>query len=339
MNIPENKSKLFTSNFWKNNNLDYILLTENVSRQWLTNFQTSSGFILLSKHWMKPKLFLDARYFTEAQVKVKNCDLEKLENFTVFLRKLNGKVGFEDAVTHLFFQKLAKINKNIDLTPFSLANLRMIKSDSEISHLRKICHLTKQIWQKVVLFVQEPKTEKEVERFIINQFLQNEVNELSFLPIVSSDKRSAFIHTSATKELIKENLLCDFGGKWNGYCSDFTRTLILNPQSKLNSYFQIVEKVHKKVISHIKPGVKVSELALIADEIYLENNLELKHALGHGIGLEVHEKLIISQQNDLVLQPGMVFTIEPGIYLSNLGGIRIEDVILVTKTGYEILTN
>ena len=83
----------------------------------------------------------------------------------------------------------------------------------------------------------------------------------------------------------------------------------------------------------------MSELALIADEIYLENNLELKHALGHGIGLEVHEKLIISQQNDLVLQPGMVFTIEPGIYLSNLGGIRIEDVILVTKTGYEILTN
>lgn len=336
--MSNNNAHFFNKQFWKQQELDHVLIYTSINRRWFNNFISSYGFYIISKAENKQYCFFDERYLHEAKKTIKKGKIYPLQRFLTFWKKLTGKCGFEKRLSYDVFATLKKLNPQLTLIPLDFDHFRMIKSEQEIQNLRQICQITKTIWNQVLQFIQIERTEKAVEKFIMQKFLDQNITELSFHPIVSSGANSALIHTQAKAQIIKGNLLCDFGGKINGYCSDFTRSIILEPNHKLQSYLQIVEKIQRKVIEQIKPGKTIGEIVQIAKNIYQKNQLHCAHALGHGVGLKVHEKPDFIDNSKIVMVPGMVFTIEPGIYVPELGGVRMEDVVLVTKKGCEILT-
>ena len=328
---------IWTKGFWQEKNVDYLLVVQEVNRFWITRFESSYGYILLSKKNFSVKVFLDPRYFAEGRQTIKNGQVFPLADFLSLWKKLKGTIGFEMNLPYHRYRFFQQNNPAVVLCPIDFHQLRIIKTAHEIEQLRVVCQKTAQIWAKTNAQLSVLRNEKKLEQFLIKQAVGAGVSEQSFFPIVSSGPSSALIHTRARNQLIQDNVICDFGLKLNGYCSDFTRSVILT-NNDLKKYWQIVKNVHSEIIKIIKPGVAIAALAKLAHQIYDRHNLRLEHAIGHGIGLEVHEYPLIHQQNQQVLQPGMVFTIEPGIYLTQLGGVRIEDVVLVTNSGCEILT-
>lgn len=328
---------IWNSPFWEHHKLDYLLVVGDINRFWLTNFESSYGFIVLNQKNQKIDIFLDARYFTEAQQKIQVGEIIPIQNFFAFWKTLNGRIGFETTLPYWQYHALKQRNSQIIFQPLDFQKLRMIKTSTEIDHLRLVCQKTAQIANDIQNHFPHFATEKTVEHFILTQGLKKGMSEPSFFPIVSSGKNSALIHTKAKSDPVKTHLLCDFGFKEHGYCSDFTRSFFRD-NSLLKQYWQPLCTIQKQLIAMIKPGVKIATIAKLANQLYKKQGWQLQHAIGHGIGLEVHEQPFIDVKNNQLLQQGMVFTVEPGVYFPNCGGIRIEDVVVVTENGCEVLT-
>ncbi len=330
MNIP--------AIFWKTNKIDCLLLNSEINRQWFSGFSSSYGFILIWAQNKKAQYFLDERYFYEASKVVKNCQILKLKDFEKQWASIKGIVGCEKDLNWMNAEQLKKINNQISLTLVNMQELRMIKTEKEIKNIEFICKITSKVWKKVEAQISKNHTEDQVKLMIIQEFLNHGISELAFEPIVSSGARSEFIHTKSKNKKVQNHVLCDFGGRYRGYNSDFTRVAFLNHNEKINQNWKLIKTLQKKIIDVIKPGEKISTLVKISSDFYKLHDKKEKHALGHGIGLEVHELPNISSLENVCLMENMILTIEPGIYEKNLGGVRIEDVILVTKTGCRVLT-
>ncbi|CAG8749054.1 9349_t:CDS:2, partial [Ambispora leptoticha] len=191
-----------------------------------------------------------------------------------------------------------------------VGKLRAIKTEKEIKRMRQAAQITDQTYQKVLKLIKPGMSEKELAKLIRHVFEEFGAEELSFDTIVVSGKNGALPHGQPSDKLIKEGELItiDFGCKYQEYCSDFTRTFALGIQA-------------------VKPGIKCSEIDQIVRD-YIQQKGYGKyfiHSTGHGLGIEVHEAPSVSARDNTVLQPGMVITIEPGIYIPELGGVRIED--------------
>lgn len=194
-----------------------------------------------------------------------------------------------------------------------------------------------------VAFLKEGVTEREVVNHIENEIKKYGVNEMSFDTMVLFGDHAAAPHGTPGDRQLKNNeyVLFDLGVIYNHYCSDITRTVAFGqPDDKAQAIYDIVLKAEQTAIQHIKPGVTISELDDIARGIITEAGYGeyFPHRLGHGLGLEAHEYQDISSTNQNSLEAGMVLTIEPGIYVPNVAGVRIEDDILVTEDGYESLS-
>jgi Xaa-Pro aminopeptidase len=166
---------------------------------------------------------------------------------------------------------------------------------------------------------------------------------ISFDFIVASGKRSALPHGRASSKRIEKGdfILFDFGSRVEGYHSDETCTVILDkPSSEQKKIYQIVKEAHDSAIARVRPGIPIHEVdAAARDHIHSHGYGDyFGHGTGHGIGLAVHEDPVINKENNGILQEGMVFTVEPGIYLPDFGGVRIEDMVRVTPQGPEVLT-
>jgi len=166
----------------------------------------------------------------------------------------------------------------------------------------------------------------------------------SFTSIVASGERSALPHGTATDKKIKEGefLTLDFGCVYNGYCSDMTRTVVIGKANeRQREIYSVVLEAQEKALKYIKPGVKGCDVDRVARDIIKEKGFGqyFGHGLGHSLGLEIHESPRLSPTSNDILQEGMVVTDEPGIYIPDFGGVRIEDLVLVTATGFEVLSN
>ena len=165
----------------------------------------------------------------------------------------------------------------------------------------------------------------------------------AFPTIAASGIRSALPHAEPTDEAISDNSLftLDFGATIGGYCSDITRTLTVGaPCHELLSLWELVYEVQQKCIEKVTPGMRASELDEYQRALFADCGMEkyVMHSLGHGVGLAIHEAPTVSRRSDTVLRENMVITIEPGLYIENLGGVRIEDTVLIGRTGAEVLT-
>jgi Xaa-Pro dipeptidase len=221
-------------------------------------------------------------------------------------------------------------------------SIRMKKQAHEIDLLRRAADAAVKICKRVGREIVYGMTEKDIFSGLRRDICAEGLYE-SFPPIVASGRNTAFPHALPTgrKYSEGEHVLVDMGVKYGGYCSDLTRTFYkgrINRQ--IRDFRDIVLKAHEKAIKSVRPGVAISRVVSSAEKVFSDNGANgfVLHGLGHGIGLEVHERPYLRQNSGVLLEKGMVFTIEPGLYKEGLGGIRHEDMVLVTDNGYEVLT-
>ncbi|MGE8204484.1 M24 family metallopeptidase [Heyndrickxia sp. NPDC080065] len=337
-------------NQFSNHGIDGILVTSPFNRRYMTNFTGSSGVALITE---KNALFItDFRYVEQAS--------KQAEGYTVIQHKgliheevakqieTLGikKLGFEkDYVTFSDYQVYQQSFK-AELLPVSnlIENLRLIKTESEIKILKEAADIADAAFKHILDFIKPGVTELEVSNELEFFMRKAGATSSSFNTIVASGARSALPHGVASDKVIEKGdfVTLDYGALHKGYVSDITRTVAVGePSDKLKEIYDIVLESQLLSVEKIKPGMTGIEADAIARGLITEKGYGeyFGHSLGHGIGLEVHEGPGLSVRSDIVLQPGMVVTIEPGIYLPEIGGVRIEDDTLITENSNETLTH
>lgn len=252
----------------------------------------------------------------------------------------------EDNLTVSEYKKIKKHFKNIK--HFEVSKLRSIKEKREIERIKKACKLGDKAFKYILTKIKTGVTEKEVAGEL-EKFIKDQGAELSFSAIMAFGKNSSVPHHQTGNTKLKDGdfVLIDLGAKVDSYCSDMTRTIFFGkPNKRQIKMYEVVSKAQQKaadfINKQIKSGkkVKASEVDKIAREYIKSKGFpDIPHSLGHGIGLEVHEQPHLSPKSKDILKEGMVFSIEPGIYIENFGGVRIEDLFVVGKNGLKQLTN
>ncbi|HIJ99462.1 TPA: aminopeptidase P family protein [archaeon] len=229
-------------------------------------------------------------------------------------------------------EKLQKAGIKTKDVSEALLDLRQYKTKEELGLIEKAVKATKQIIEKIDTSL--PGNEIRAE--LLSQYAMKDMDEF-YRAIVAYDADSAVPHYRGVSKPGKQCLLVDTGGSYKGYGADITRTFLLEPEKELKEIYSIVEEAQKAAIVLIEPGARISDISKVADDIIEKAGYKMVHSLGHGIGLEVHERPNIRTGSDEVLEENMVFTLEPAIYIKGKYGVRIEDNILVTKKGCKIL--
>lgn len=329
------------------NSISHFLITKIENIRYLSNFTGEEGFLLLDENIKT--LIVDSRFTTQAKTEVYE-DVKVLEyqppfeNFIYENFKIK-KLGLEDTVKYGFFDLLSqKFGKdNISIFIDFIENLRVIKKDFEIENIKRAEEIAEKSFLKVLEFIKEGVSEKDLSIELEYQMKKFGGEKNGFDTIVLFGERAALPHGKPKDRKLKngEVILFDFGTIYNGYHSDCTRTVIFgNLDSESTNIFNIVKEAQKLGIESLKEGKKTKEVDEISRKYIKEKGFGdyFGHGLGHGVGLEIHEKPILSPRSQEELKENMVVTVEPGIYIPNKIGVRLEDLIVVKKDGYINLT-
>ena len=265
---------------------------------------------------------------------------EDYENYFLFCER----VGFEENyVTYKKYKdilELYRINELIE-TEGIIEKQRRIKDEEEIEYIKKACEITDNCFRFLKSYIRRGMTEREIAYKIEQYFIEHGADGLAFDPIVASGSHSSMPHSIPTDKKIEDGdiLTLDLGCKYKGYCSDMTRTIFIGKvDDAIKSAYDLVLQVQEQAISAMKDGVNIKNVTKDVEQELKINRFDLVHALGHGVGLDVHEKPILTSKYDYLLKENMVLAVEPGIYVPKSFGIRIEDTVLVTKNGCIELT-
>jgi len=332
-------------------NLDALILSLPANISYLAQYPCRDAYLLVSKK--ENIYFTDSRYLEEARNNLRGFTLQKIKG-SVFkiiaesCEKLRLKrVGFEER--SLPFAEYAQIrrelNKTIGLVPTHniVEEFRQIKDREELRNIREAIRITAEALEFTAKFISPGKKEIEVageiERFIRYAGAYGPAFEI----IVASGPNSSFPHhlTSARKIRNNEAVLVDIGVDYSGYKSDLTRVFFLGKIDTLNTkVYQIVKEAQARAIAEIKPDTSVGAIDNAARQYIARRGYKefFGHSLGHGLGLEIHEDPHINSRDKNSVEEGMTFTVEPGIYIPDRFGIRIEDIVLVTSQGCEVLS-
>ena len=330
--------------------IDQLWVKNLSSIQYLSDFTGSTANLLVDSSGHKT-ILVDSRYTTQAK---EECQVDEVLEIVNVLEDLSSqvkeqgckKLGFEaNQATFADHHSLAKNLPDLELVPIdeNLANLRSIKTEMEIKKLKRANEIANQAFEELVDELHIGWTEKEAAWFLEKRFRECGGSALSFDTLVASGPRAAIVHGKASDRAFKEGdlIIIDRGLFANHYASDETNTFVLGKaDSKQKDVYQIVKDAHDKCIEAVRPGIACKDLDAVARNHIHENGYGdyFGHGTGHGIGIEVHEMPAISPRGEGFLEEGMVFSIEPGIYIPDWGGIRIEDVVRVTGDACEILT-
>ena len=263
-------------------------------------------------------------------------DKSKLSDFLnkVIKSKVVGSNYSSLRVSYLSRLKKGLKGKKLKDISETCINLRSVKSKEEIKKIKKSCTIASKILEKCISNFGKFNSEKDVYNFLKLETAKVGC-DVSFDPVVASGVNSCKPHWEASNNKLKWFVVIDFGVKYEGYCSDITRTVFAGSPSKndVETYNKVLN-IQEKCINMLKPGVKCVDVFDFADK---ELGKVFTHGLGHGVGLEIHEKPNLTLKSDDVLKEGMIVTVEPGVYFKNTG-VRIEDDVLITKNGCEVLT-
>lgn len=329
--------------------LDGLLIMSPKNRRYVSGFVGSSGALLVTRD--QAILITDFRYTEQAAEQAK--EFEIVEHKTPMPKAVAEKVaeldlnriGFEkDHVTYTQFEQY-KESLDAELIPTSgiVEKLRLIKTDEEISILKDAVKIADDAFEHILGYIKPGVKEIDVSNELEFFMRKQGATSSSFDIIVASGYRSALPHGVASEKKIQsgELVTLDFGALYKGYCSDITRTVAVGEISdQLNEIYDTVLQAQLKGMEGIKEGITGKQAdALTRDYIKGKGYGEyFGHSTGHGIGLDVHEGPGLSFRSDVPLEEGMVVTVEPGIYVPEVGGCRIEDDTIVTKTGNERLS-
>lgn len=331
-------------NWIKKEDLQFLFVDDPVDLFYLTGLSLSVGRLLVSLE--KTILFVDGRYIDIAR-KEAPCEAFLSEDLKKHL-SYGISIGFDSAfISYDGYLQLQTTFPNQKFVPVSkpLKSLRMVKDPQEINALKKAQKLTREGYQHIARLLKEGIAEEEISLEFEFFCRHKGASSLSFEPIIAFGENSAYPHHRAGKDCLKKNqiVLFDLGAVVDGYAGDMTRVVFFGtPDSQLLKDYELIKTVQEQVISHVAPGIRFGELDQMARSALEKAGVAslFTHGLSHGIGLDVHEypRLRINGGDaDLVLTPGMAFTVEPGIYRAGLGGVRYEDVVIVTDTGHETL--
>ncbi len=294
-------------------------------------------------------LLVDSRYEEQAR--------EQCPDFTVilsdrpwYIEKLAedcGSIGYEDDyLTVNVWRELGEhIPKETRLQACGseIAALRLIKSESEIEILQRAVDIADDAFRHILPFLKEGVKEIDIATELDFYMRSQGASGPSFDFIVACGQRSALPHGVASDNELKahEPILMDYGCIYKHYCSDITRTVFLGePEPEMRQLYYVVKEGQQRAYRKAFPGVKICRAEQVVREYFQEVDLEqyFGHSLGHGVGLEIHELPVVNKKNDDIFAPGMVFTLEPGVYIPGVGGIRIEDMVYMTPNGAFTMT-
>ena len=330
-------------------NLQGMIVSNPVNIQYLTNIQ-AEGTLILTR---KDNIYItDGRYieyvnktltiFDEITVyDAKDLSQYDYENFFMYCEN----VGFEeDYLTYAKYKEYIrkfKINSLVE-TEAIIEKQRAIKDYDEIKNIEEACQITRNCFEYIQEFLKPGNTEKQVAR-LIDDYYYHHAQGPSFETIVASGENSSKPHAIPTDRVFTEQdiITIDMGCKYNGYCSDMTRTVAIgNITEKQAEVYNTVLKAQEEALKNIKANVICKEIDRISRNIIETAGYKgcFGHGLGHSVGIEIHESPAFNTRDETVLKSGTVITVEPGIYLENEFGVRIEDMVLITDTSYENLT-
>lgn len=331
-------------------NLDSFLITSPYNLRYLTNFTGTTGLAVITLE--KAFFITDFRYTEQAAAQaqgfeiIKNVGLIFEEVANLVQKEGLRELGFEE--TTVSFLEYSVLEEIIDaqLIPISgmIEELREIKDEEEIAIIEKACSIADLAYDHILKMIQPGMTEIEVANQLDFYMRSLGASGVSFETIVASGLRSAMPHGVASKKIIEQGdlITIDFGCYYEGYVSDMTRTFAIgDPGEQLKEIYQIVLEAQLAVLEVAKPGVTGKQLDAVARDYITKHGYgeAFGHSTGHGIGLEIHEGPNVSVRAEKQFVPGNIITDEPGIYLPGIGGVRIEDDLLITSDGNRVLTH
>ena len=334
---------------------DALLLSHLPNIRYLCGFTGSAGLLLVEESGSV--FFTDVRYDTQAHEEVKGAKVviakkNLLHAVADFLgqrrrRDKGWNVGIE--AEHFMVSERSRLNKlrpsgvTLRDAPAIVERARMVKDEDEIQRIREAVQLGAKLFDRAVEVMRPGIKEVEVAAEMELAARRGGAEEMSFPTIIASGERSALPHGRASEKAIAPGafVVCDFGVILSGYCSDQTRTVWVGSVTKdaLPAY-EAVREAQQAATQTVRPGITVGEVDSAARKVLQKAGLGryFTHSTGHGVGLEIHESPRVAEGQAEVLQPGMVITIEPGVYFPGKWGIRIEDMVVVTDGGCEVLT-
>ncbi len=335
------------SEFLRENSVDAAFIQKDENCRYISGFTGSDSYLFLSGE--NNYLLTDSRYTEQAK--------EEATGFTVInyagrlAEAVAGlvqkhrvrKLGVENILTYRMYLSLQEQMPDIDFSFCETDQLRQIKGQAEIEKIMEACRISDEGFRKIIPLIQAGKTEAELRMALECAMLEAGSEGKSFDTIVASGWRSAYPHGTATDKLIENGDLItfDFGAIYQGYHSDITRTVAVGHITDRQRFlYDSVLDCVLYIEQIMKAGIKACDIDQEARSFLKKKELDsyFTHALGHGVGLEIHETPVLAPRDKTILMPGMVETIEPGVYIPGTGGVRIEDTVAIQKEGISILT-
>ncbi len=330
--------------------IDGVIITNMKNIYYLSNFKGDAGIMFITKN--NSYLITDYRFEGEIVENIKGSTyiltrknyIDELAGNKIFKKK--DIIGFESGSTiyshYLYFKKTLK--KRLKPLNNLVEELRVVKEKEEVDIMKKAALIADKALHETIEFIKVGVMEKDIANELEYRMKKYGGEGVSFDTIVASGKRSAIPHGTASMKKIKNNefIIIDFGTLYKGYASDCTRTFYIgNPKNKDKEIFDTVYNAQKIAREKVSPGMEFKEIDKIARDYISERGYgeRFTHSLGHGIGLYVHEMPAISSRTEGRLKEGMVFTIEPGVYIKDYGGVRIEDMVVFIDKNKLILTS
>lgn len=329
--------------------IDALLITNAFNRRYMTNFTGSAGTVIISR---EDAVFItDFRYMAQAADQLSGYRI--VQHTGTMIQEVANQVkemkidtlGFEKEDLSYSQFELYESHVDAKLVPVAglVEKLRLIKTPKEIDVLKQAAAIADAAFVYICSVIRAGKTELEIANELEFFMRKQGATSSSFDIIVASGERGALPHGVASDKVIEtgELVTMDYGALYNGYISDITRTVAIGePSDKLREIYDVTLRAQELGVEQIKPGMTGIEADAITRDYIKSKGYgdAFGHSTGHGIGMEVHEAPSLSSKSKTVLVPNMAVTVEPGIYLPGIGGVRIEDDILITETGNERLT-
>jgi Xaa-Pro aminopeptidase len=325
--------------------VESFLVSNPVNVRYLTGFESSNAFVLVRSQDVL--LLTDGRYADAARavegVEVQVIERDFLPGLARELGRLaEGPVAFEsDHVTVARHAEL--IATGVDLVPAAAIPmaLRAVKEPAELDTIRRAAEVVDLVLERFAAESPVGRTEADLAWWIVRAIHEEGADDISFPPIVGAGPNAALPHHHPGSRKVGEGetVVVDLGAKVDGYCSDCTRTFATGDLSdELREAYAVCQKAQGAALAEVRAGADSQGLDTIARTEIEESGHEVLHGLGHGVGLEVHELPVLRQTTEGELVSGNVVTVEPGVYLAGRGGVRIEDLVVVTEEGADVLS-
>lgn len=331
-------------------NLDGLLVIKETNVRYLTGFTGSESYALVSTNG---RAFLtDSRYTEQAESECVDFEIVKWSpSLPETVNSISNKFGIKrlgyekSCMTVALYEKLKESLKGVELvgTTGLVERIRRIKDEKEIEFIKIAAHFADEAFSEILNYVKIGVTEKDIERELQYITKKKGADDIGFPAIIASGKHSSMPHAIPSDKVIEDGdfITFDMGALFKGYRSDMTRTIVVGHASdRQREVYELVKLSQELSTKTIKAGVSGKLPHATAREVMEKTGISgiFEYGVGHGVGLDIHEDPFMGPKCELTLEAGNIVTVEPGIYISGWGGVRIEDTVVVKVGGYEVVT-